>query len=128
MATYGYVRVSTRSQVDDGLSLDAQQRQIEGYGMIHDLEIDLGVVDLDSKDDKMRYVPEMFRDGVITKNEYRDQFGLSKIEDGNELAPIDVMTRFSADTSGAMKEALQPDEKDSVWKSRLVSKRKLERS
>jgi len=35
MAVYGYVRVSTQSQVDDGLSLDAQQRQIEGYAMMH---------------------------------------------------------------------------------------------
>lgn len=40
MAVYGYVRVSTRSQVEDGLSLEAQQRQIEGYGMIHDLNLD----------------------------------------------------------------------------------------
>lgn len=40
MAVYGYVRVSTKSQVLEGLSLDAQERQIKGYGMIHDLEID----------------------------------------------------------------------------------------
>ena len=40
MAVYGYVRVSTRSQVDQGLSLEAQERQIAGYGMIHDLKLD----------------------------------------------------------------------------------------
>jgi len=40
MAVYGYVRVSTQSQVDDGLSLDAQQRQIEGYAMMHGMTLD----------------------------------------------------------------------------------------
>ena len=40
MAVYGYVRVSTRSQVDDGLSLDAQERQIQGYAMMSGLELD----------------------------------------------------------------------------------------
>lgn len=40
MAVYGYVRVSTKQQADDGLSLDTQQRQIEGYAMMHGLEID----------------------------------------------------------------------------------------
>jgi len=40
MAVYGYVRVSTQSQADDGLSLDAQQRQIEGYAMMHGMKLD----------------------------------------------------------------------------------------
>lgn len=40
MAVYGYVRVSTRSQVEDGLSLDAQERQIQGYAMMKGLELD----------------------------------------------------------------------------------------
>ena len=40
MAVYGYVRVSTKQQAEDGLSLEAQQRQIEGYAMMHGLEID----------------------------------------------------------------------------------------
>lgn len=40
MSVYGYVRVSTKIQAEDGLSLDAQQRQIEGYAMMHGLEID----------------------------------------------------------------------------------------
>lgn len=40
MAVYGYVRVSTQSQVEDGLSLDAQQRQIEGYAMMHGMKLD----------------------------------------------------------------------------------------
>jgi DNA invertase Pin-like site-specific DNA recombinase len=40
MAVYGYVRVSTQSQADDGLSLDAQQRQIEGYSMMHGMKLD----------------------------------------------------------------------------------------
>ena len=35
MATYGYVRVSTQLQVNDGLSIDAQQRQIKGYIMMN---------------------------------------------------------------------------------------------
>lgn len=40
MAVYGYVRVSTKQQAEDGLSLEAQQRQIEGYAMMQGLEID----------------------------------------------------------------------------------------
>lgn len=40
MSVYGYVRVSTKQQAEDGLSLEAQQRQIEGYAMMHGLEID----------------------------------------------------------------------------------------
>ena len=39
MAVYGYCRVSTQTQVDEGLSLDVQQRQILGYAQIHDLEV-----------------------------------------------------------------------------------------
>ncbi len=33
MAIYGYVRVSTAMQADNGESLDAQRRQVEGYAM-----------------------------------------------------------------------------------------------
>ena len=40
MAVYGYVRVSTRSQVEDGLSIDSQQRQIEGYCMMKGIPLD----------------------------------------------------------------------------------------
>lgn len=36
---YGYCRVSTLAQADEGLSLDVQQRQIEGYAQMHGLEI-----------------------------------------------------------------------------------------
>lgn len=39
MNVYGYARVSTKTQADDGLSLDAQERQIRGYAMIHGLEL-----------------------------------------------------------------------------------------
>lgn len=39
MATYAYIRVSTQAQADDGLSLDAQKRQVEGHAMIHGFEI-----------------------------------------------------------------------------------------
>lgn len=35
----GYVRVSSQSQVDDGVSLDAQQAKIEAYCMLNDLEL-----------------------------------------------------------------------------------------
>ena len=31
MAIYGYCRVSTLKQADEGESLDVQRRQIEGY-------------------------------------------------------------------------------------------------
>jgi DNA invertase Pin-like site-specific DNA recombinase len=39
MAVYGYVRVSTVRQVDEGESLDVQQRQLEGYAHMHALKI-----------------------------------------------------------------------------------------
>ena len=35
MAVYGYVRVSTDAQAEDGESLAVQQRQLEGWGMQH---------------------------------------------------------------------------------------------
>jgi len=40
MAVYGYVRVSTKAQADDGLSIEAQERQLRGYAMMNGLEID----------------------------------------------------------------------------------------
>ena len=40
MAVYGYVRVSTDRQADDGQSLGTQQRVIEGYGMMNGLQLD----------------------------------------------------------------------------------------
>lgn len=39
MAAYGYCRVSTKQQADDGLSLDVQRRQIEGYAHMHGFEL-----------------------------------------------------------------------------------------
>jgi putative DNA-invertase from lambdoid prophage Rac len=36
---YGYTRVSTVAQAEDGESLDVQQRQIVGYSLIHSIEI-----------------------------------------------------------------------------------------
>jgi putative DNA-invertase from lambdoid prophage Rac len=40
MATYGYVRVSTVKQVDEGESLDVQQRTIAGYALMHGMRVD----------------------------------------------------------------------------------------
>lgn len=40
MAVYGYTRVSTDRQADEGESLGAQQRTIEGYAMMHGLVLD----------------------------------------------------------------------------------------
>ena len=40
MAVYGYARVSTTAQADEGESLGAQQRTLEGYAMMHGLELD----------------------------------------------------------------------------------------
>lgn len=34
MAAYGYIRVSTKIQSEDGLSIDAQERQIKGYALM----------------------------------------------------------------------------------------------
>src|SRR5690349_18303328 len=40
MATYGYARVSTVKQADDGESLEVQQRTIAGYALMHGLTVD----------------------------------------------------------------------------------------
>src|SRR5262245_35988038 len=40
MATFGYYRVSTDRQANEGESLGAQQRQVEGYAMMQGLSID----------------------------------------------------------------------------------------
>ena len=40
MAVYGYCRVSTDRQADEGESLRAQKRKIEGYAMMQDLALD----------------------------------------------------------------------------------------
>lgn len=45
MAIYGYCRVSTMKQADEGLSLDVQRRQIEGYAIMHGLTLDEVVVE-----------------------------------------------------------------------------------
>ena len=45
MAVYGYSRVSTARQADEGLSLDVQRRQLEGYAMQHDMAIDEVIVE-----------------------------------------------------------------------------------
>lgn len=39
MAVYGYARVSTIKQVNEGESLDVQRRQIEGYCHMHGLDL-----------------------------------------------------------------------------------------
>jgi putative DNA-invertase from lambdoid prophage Rac len=39
MAGYGYVRVSTARQATEGESLEVQQRQIEGYALMHGLTL-----------------------------------------------------------------------------------------
>ena len=40
MAVYSYTRVSTGRQADEGESLGAQQRRVEGYAQMHDLSVD----------------------------------------------------------------------------------------
>jgi putative DNA-invertase from lambdoid prophage Rac len=40
MATYGYARVSTVKQADDGESLEVQQHTIAGYALMHGLTVD----------------------------------------------------------------------------------------
>jgi Resolvase, N terminal domain len=39
MAVYGYCRVSTTRQVDEGESLEVQERQLQGYAHMHGLTI-----------------------------------------------------------------------------------------
>ncbi len=45
MAIYGYCRVSTLKQANEGESLDVQRRQIEGYALMHGLAVDEIVVE-----------------------------------------------------------------------------------
>ena len=45
MAVYGYCRVSTARQANEGESLDVQRRQIEGYGLMHGLVLDQIVIE-----------------------------------------------------------------------------------
>ena len=45
MATFGYCRVSTAKQANEGESLDVQRRQIEGYALMHGLAVDEIVVE-----------------------------------------------------------------------------------
>jgi putative DNA-invertase from lambdoid prophage Rac len=45
MAVFGYCRVSTLRQANEGESLDVQRRQIEGYALMHGLALDSVVVE-----------------------------------------------------------------------------------
>jgi putative DNA-invertase from lambdoid prophage Rac len=45
MAVYGYCRVSTLRQANEGESLDVQRRMIEGYAHMHGLALDAIVVE-----------------------------------------------------------------------------------
>ena len=40
MAVYGYVRVSTQHQADQGLSLDAQRQRVLGYAMMQGMDVE----------------------------------------------------------------------------------------
>src|SRR5215217_7562807 len=40
MPVYSYTRVSTGRQADEGESLGAQQRRVEGYAQMHDMAVD----------------------------------------------------------------------------------------
>ena len=40
MSVFAYFRVSTLAQVEEGESLEVQQRQIEGYALMHGLTVD----------------------------------------------------------------------------------------
>src|SRR5215213_1819515 len=40
MPVYAYTRVSTGRQAEEGESLGAQQRRVEGYAQMHDMTVD----------------------------------------------------------------------------------------
>ena len=40
MAVYGYSRVSTSRQADEGESLEVQQRTMAGYALMHGMTLD----------------------------------------------------------------------------------------
>ena len=45
MAVYGYARVSTARQANEGESLEVQKRQIDGYALMHGLAVDEIVIE-----------------------------------------------------------------------------------
>ena len=45
MATYGYGRVSTSRQADEGESLDVQQRTMAGYALMHGMTLDRAFIE-----------------------------------------------------------------------------------
>ena len=45
MAVYGYVRVSTMKQANEGESLETQERQLDGYALMHGLAVDEIVIE-----------------------------------------------------------------------------------
>jgi len=45
MAVYGYARVSTLRQAEDGESLEVQRRQVEGYALMHGLTVNEIVIE-----------------------------------------------------------------------------------
>src|SRR3954451_18924704 len=45
MAVYGYARVSTARQAEEGESLEVQQRTMTGYAMMHGLAIEKGFIE-----------------------------------------------------------------------------------
>jgi len=69
MAVFGYCRVSTTRQVDEGESLDVQQRQLQDYAHMHglalsEIAVEKGVsgsvpVEMPSSSDLAAYRPEL---------------------------------------------------------------------
>ena len=45
MRAFGYCRVSTEQQADEGVSLEAQQAKIAAWCMVNDIELDTVFVD-----------------------------------------------------------------------------------
>ena len=52
---YGYARVSTAKQADDGESLEVQQRMMTGYGLIHGIEIGRTFIERGVQSCSMKY-------------------------------------------------------------------------
>jgi len=69
MAVYGYCRVSTLRQANEGESLDVQRRQIEGYAHMHGLALDETVVDIEFVvTECLRLVEDAFEIAVVLRN------------------------------------------------------------
>jgi putative DNA-invertase from lambdoid prophage Rac len=98
MATYGYVRVSTSRQADEGESLALQQRQIEGYCLMNSLTLDRVYIERGISDSKpLGDRPEGA--ALLAAAKRGDTIICAKLDRmfRSSLDALDMLARFKAD-------------------------------